>query len=95
MPVRLLWNVAIPRAQNHLAFPEGNGIYNGGLDLLDHGGVIVLDHTDLWCCLHGNGSGQLQIMKLLLKTVTFVFQIIGCLCILPEVRLPLLSDEVP
>ena len=46
-----------------------------------HRRIIVLDHADLRCSLHRNGSGKLQIMKLFLKAVTFAFQIIGSLCI--------------
>ena len=70
------------KRKNHLALPQRNGIYNSSLDLLYHKRVVVLYQTDLGRSLQGNGSGQLQIMKLLLETVALAVQILGFLCIL-------------
>ena len=70
------------KCQHHLALPKWNGIYNGCLDFFYHKGVIVLHQTNLRCCLQGNGSGQFQIMQLLLETIALTVQILGFLRIL-------------
>ena len=70
------------QCQNHLALPKGNGIYQSGLDLLCHQGVIALYQTDLGCCLDGDHAGQFQVMDLLLKSLAHGIQVLGCLGIL-------------
>ena len=77
-----LGGVGNAQGQDHLIFPKGNGVYQGGLDLLNHDGVVVLDHPDLGSGLDGDGPGQLQVVDLLFKPVALLRQISGCLGIL-------------
>ena len=78
------------QGQNHLVFPQGDGVDQGGLDLLHHHIVIVLDQADLGRSLDGDSPGQLQIVDLLLKPVALVGQIPCFLGIFSQARL--LSD---
>ena len=54
---------------DHLVLPERNGVDDRGLDLFRHDSVGVLDHPDLGTCLHGDHTGQIQIIQLLLEAV--------------------------
>ena len=76
-----------PQSQNHLALPQRNRIHQRGLNLFHHHGIIALNQTNLRSRLHGDGLGQLQIMKLLLKAVTHGIQISCCLRILCQTGL--------
>ena len=55
------------QAQHHLALPQGDGVHQGGLDLLQHQGVVVLEQTGLGAHLDGDHPGELQVVDLLLK----------------------------
>ena len=70
--------------QNHLVLPQRDGIDDGGLDLLGHHGVVVLQQTDLRAHLQADVAGQLQIIELLFKALTLVGQITGGLCVLRQ-----------
>ena len=54
---------------DHLVLPERDGIDDRGLDLFRHDGIGVLDHPDLGTGLHGDHTGQIQIIQLLLEAV--------------------------
>ena len=53
--------------QDHLAFPQWNGVHDGGLDFLDQRDFIVLHETNLRCGLHGDGAREVEVGKLLLE----------------------------
>ena len=72
------------QGQDHLVFPQGDGVDDGGLDLLGHHRVIALDQADLRAHLDGDVAGQLQVVQLLLKAVTQVGQVAGSLSILGQ-----------
>ena len=71
-----------PQGQHHLALPQGDGVHQGGLDLLQHQGVVVLDQPSLRAHLDGDHPGELQIVELLLKAVTQVGIVVVFLCVL-------------
>ena len=66
---------------DHLVFPERNGVDECGLDLFGHYRIAVLKHADLRRCLDRNHTGQFQIIQFLLKSVAEIFEILGSLCI--------------
>ena len=70
------------QSQHHLALPQGNGVDQRGLDLLQHEGVVVLDQTGLGAHLDGDHAGELQIVDLLLKAVAQVGVVVVSLGIL-------------
>ena len=70
------------QGQNHLIFPQRDGVDQGGLDFLHHDGVVVLDHADLGSRLDGDGPSQLQVVDFLLKPVALFGKIPGGLSIL-------------
>ena len=75
------------QGQHHLALPQGDGVHQGGLDLLDHQRVVVLQKPGLGAHLHGYHAGQLQIVQLLLKAVAQVHQVVVGLGVLGQTRL--------
>ena len=75
------------QGQHHLALPQGNGVHQGGLDLLNHLGVVVLQQAGLGPHLHGHHAGQLQVVELLFKAVAQVHQVVVCLGVLGKTRL--------
>ena len=79
---RGLTAVLQPQRQHHLALPQGNGVHQRGLDLLDHQRVVVLQQPGLGAHLHRHHPGQLQIVDLLFKPVAQVHQIVIGLCVL-------------
>ena len=66
---------------DHLVFPQGDGVDDGGADLFGHEAVVVLHHADLGRHLHGDHAGQLQIMDLLLKAADHVGKVVGGLSV--------------
>ena len=74
-----------PQSNDHLAFPQRNGIYNSRLDLFRHLGIISLYQTDLGGCLDTDHPGQLQVMDLFLKTVAERIQVFGCLGVFRQI----------
>lgn len=72
------------QCQHHLVLPQGDGVDDGGLDLLCHHGVVVLQQADLRPHLQADVAGQLQIIELLLKAFALVGQITSRLCILRQ-----------
>ena len=71
-----------PQGQDHLTLPEGNRVDDGGLNLLGHHGVVVLEHPNLRAHLKRNHPGQLQVMELLLKAQAEVAVVVGRLGVL-------------
>ena len=57
-----LHGVLYSQGDDHLVFPEGDGVHDGGLDLLGHHVVGGLYHPDLRGGLQGDGPGQLQVV---------------------------------
>ena len=53
------------QSHDHLVFPQGDGVDDGGVDLFRHQRVVVLHHADLRGHLHGDRAGQLQVVDLL------------------------------
>ena len=95
-----LGGVGNAQGQDHLVLPQGNGVYQGGLDLFHHDGVVVLDHPDLGSRLDGNGPGQLQVVDFLFEPVALLRQVSGRLGVLGQARplgggLQLLQFPVP
>ena len=76
-----------PQCQHHLALPQGNGVHQRGLDLLDHQGIVILQQTGLRTHLNGHHTGQLQIVDLLFKPVAHADQVVIGLCILGKAGL--------
>ena len=72
------------QCQHHLVLPQGDGVDDGGLDLLSHHGVVVLQQADLRPHLQADVAGQLQIIELLFKAFALVGQITSRLCILRQ-----------
>ena len=70
--------------QHHLALPQGDGVHQRGLDLLDHQRVVVLQKPGLRAHLNGHYAGQLQIVELLLKAVAQAHQIVVRLGVLRQ-----------
>ena len=64
-----------PQGQHDLAFPQGNGVEDGVLDLVQEHFVVVLHQPDLGGGLDGDGFAQLQVMDPLLKPVHGVLKI--------------------
>ena len=60
---------------DHLVLPERDRVDDDRLDLLGHLGVRGLDHTDLRRGLHGDRTGQFQIIDLLLKTIALIAEV--------------------
>ena len=54
-------------SEDHLALPERDGVDDGGLDLLRHHGVVVLDEADLRRHLETDVAGQLKVVDLLFE----------------------------
>ena len=73
--------------QHHLALPQGDGVHQRGLDLLDHLGVVVLQQAGLGAHLDGHHTGQFQIVELLFEPVAQAHQIVVGLRILREAGL--------
>ena len=73
--------------QHHLVLPQRDGVDDGGLDLLSHHGVVVLQQADLGAHLQADVPGQLQIVQLFLKALALVRQITGGLSILGQTGL--------
>ena len=82
-----LLGVIHAQPQHHLALPEGDGVHDGGLDLLGHEKVVILDHADLRGHLQGDRAGQLQIVQLLLKAADEVREIVHGLRVLGQTGL--------
>ena len=82
-----LLGVVHAQPQHHLALPEGDGVHDGGLDLLGHEKVVILDHADLRGHLQGDRAGQLQIVQLLLKAADEVREIVHGLRVLGQTGL--------
>ena len=70
--------------QHHLTLPQGDGVHKGGLDLLDHQRVVVLQEPGLGAHLDGHHAGQLQIVELLLKPVAQAHQVVVRLGVLRQ-----------
>lgn len=85
-----LGGVLHSQGQHHLALPEGHCVDNGGLYLLHHLGVVVLDKADLGRCLDGDHPCQLQVVDLLLKPLAHGLQVPGRLDVL---RKPAVIDD--
>ena len=68
--------------QHHLALPQGDGVHQRGLDLLQHLGVVVLQQAGLGAHLHRDHPGQLQIVELLLEPVQQVCKVVAGLSVL-------------
>ena len=68
--------------EHHLAFPQGDGIHDGGLDFLDKRDLVVLHETDLRRRLHGDGAGEVQIAKLLLEARAHGLEVLRSLSVL-------------
>ena len=64
------------QGQHHLALPQGDGIHQGGLDLLHHQRVVVLQQPGLGPHLDGDHPGQLQIVELLFKPLAHLREIV-------------------
>ena len=77
-----LRRVVQPHGQHHLRLPQRNSVHKGGLYFLRHHRIIILDQTYLGSHLQRHHAGQLQIVKLLLKTAATVGQVIGLLSVL-------------
>ena len=77
-----LCGVMDAKGDDHLVFPQGNRVHDGGLDFFRHDGIIVLDHTDLRSSLDGNHPGQFQVIELFLETDAEILQILRCLGVL-------------
>ena len=73
--------------QHHLALPEGNGVHDGGLDLLGHEKVVVLDHADLRGHLQRDRARQLKIVQLLFKAADEVREVVHSLRVLGQTGL--------
>ena len=73
--------------QHHLALPQGDGVHQRGLDLLDHLGVVVLQQAGLGAHLDRHHAGQFQIVELLFEPVAQAHQIVVGLRILREAGL--------
>ena len=65
-----------PQGEDHLALPQGDGIHQRGLDLLQHQSVVVLDEPGLGAHLDGDHPGQLQVVELLFKPGAQIGQIV-------------------
>ena len=72
------------QCQHHLVLPQGDGVDDGGLYLLGHHGVIVLQKPDLRTHLQADGAGQLKVVELFLKALALVGQIACGLCVLRQ-----------
>ena len=72
------------QGQHHLVLPQGDGVHDGGLNLLGHHRVVGLDQADLRAHLDGDVAGQLQIVELFLKAVAHIGQVAGGLGILGQ-----------
>ena len=79
---------------DHLVLPQGDGVDDGGADLLRHQLVIVLHHADLGRHLDGDGTGQLQVVNLLLEAADEIGKVIGGLGILGQVGLFGVGDHL-
>ena len=87
-----------PDGDDHLVFPEGYRVDDGGLDFFRHNRVGGLDHPDLRAALEGDRPGQLQIINLLFKAVAHGRQIFCRLHVLGKARfcrLVLQGDKLP
>ena len=81
-----LGGVGDAQRQNHLVFPQRDGIDQSGLDFFHHHIVVILNHADLGRGLDGDGSCQLQIVNLLFKPQALFRQIPGGLSVLGKAR---------
>ena len=72
------------QGQHHLVLPQGDGVHDGGLDLLGHHGVVVLQQADLGAHLQADVAGKLQIVQLLFKALALVGQVAGRLGVLRQ-----------
>ena len=70
--------------QNHLVFPQRDGVDDGGLNFLRHHGVVGLDEANLRAHLDGDVAGQLEIIQLFLEPVAQIGQIAGGLRVLRQ-----------
>ena len=70
------------QSQNHLTFPQRNGVYHRRLNLFHHLRIISLNQTNLGRGLERNHPGELQIMKFFLKAVAEAVEILRLLGIL-------------
>ena len=73
---RSLTGVLQAQSQHHLALPQGDGVHQRGLDLLQHEGVVILQKPGLGAHLHGDHAGELQVVDLLLKAVAQVGKVV-------------------
>ena len=62
-----LFRIRDAERQNHLALPQRNGIHDGGLDFLDQRDFVVLHEADLRRGLHGDGTREVEVGKLLFE----------------------------
>ena len=92
--VHRLLGVVHAQPQHHLALPEGDGVHDGGLDLLGHKKVVILDHADLRGHLQGDRAGQLKIVQLLLKAADEVREIVHGLRVLGQTGLLRLRTQL-
>ena len=69
------------KGDDHLGFPERDGIGNGGLDALRQHIVIGLHEANLGAHLDGDHTGQLEVMDALLKAVNELCKVVCSLCI--------------
>ena len=76
----------MPSVRIHLVFPQGDGVEDRGLDLLDERGVVVLDHADLRGGLQRDHARELEIVELLFEPDALVLKVVGRLRILGQVR---------
>ena len=79
------------QSQHHLALPQGDGVDQGGLDLLNHQRVVILQHPGLGAHLDGHHPRQLQIVELLLKPVAHLHHVVirlGVLLLAAGLRRP-------
>ena len=70
------------QSQHHLILPQRNRIVDCGLDFFRHQGVVVLNKTNLGSHLDADGTGKLQIVKLLFKAVAHGCKVVGDLRVL-------------
>ena len=60
---------------DHLAFPQRNGLLDGGLDLVGQELVIILDQFDLRCGLDSDGPACLQVVHFFLELADGVLEV--------------------
>ena len=68
--------------EHHLAFPQGNSVHDGGLDLLDERDLVVLHEANLRRRLHSDGAGEVQVAELLLEARAHGLEVLRSLGVL-------------